>query len=60
MTQQEVQGQAVESSIFYKDYQEVSGIQFPFTLSQSQGPQAIDFKMTEIKVNEGISDADFD
>ena len=60
VTQQEVQGQAVESSIFYKDYQEVSGIQFPFTLSQSQGPQAIDFKMTEIKVNEGISDADFD
>jgi len=60
VTVQEAQGQTFESSILYKDYQEVSGIMFPFALSQSQGPQNIDFKMTEIKVNEGVSDADFD
>lgn len=57
---QEFQGQSAESTILYGDYKEVGGIQFPFTLSQSQGPQSIDFKMTEIKVNEGVTDADFD
>jgi len=56
----EAQGQTFEVTTLYKDYKEVAGIQFPFTLSQSFGPQSIDFKMTEIKVNEGVSDADFD
>ena len=57
---QEVQGQSIESTLLYGDYNEVGGIQFPFTLTQSQGPQSIDFKMTDIKVNEGVTDADFD
>ena len=60
VTVQEAQGQTVESSILYKDYKDVSGVQFPFTLSQSFGPQTIDFKVVEVKVNEGVSDADFD
>ncbi|RUA08791.1 MAG: insulinase family protein [Flavobacteriia bacterium] len=48
---------AVES--FYKDYKEVKGVKFPFILSQSMGPQKFDFIVKEIKVNEGVTDADF-
>lgn len=57
---QEAQGQTIKTTTAYGEYKEVSGIKFPFVLSQSFGPQSIDFKVTEIKVNEGISDADFE
>lgn len=57
---QEVQGQKISSSITYGDYKEVSGIMFPFTLSQTAGPQTFNFIIKEIKVNQGVSDADFE
>ena len=57
---QEAQGQQISTSITYDNYKEVSGILFPFSLSQTAGPQTFDFKVKEIKVNEGISDADFE
>ena len=57
---QEAQGQQINTSITYDNYKEVSGILFPFSLSQTAGPQTFDFKVKEIKVNEGISDADFE
>ena len=41
------------------DYKEVNGVKFPFSLSQTMGPQKIDFTVTDVKVNEGVSDADF-
>jgi len=43
----------------YGDYQEVKGVKFPFTISQSMGPQSFEFKVSEIMVNEGVEDADF-
>jgi predicted Zn-dependent peptidase len=48
------------SSIFYTDYKEVAGIMFPFKISQTAGPRKFDFIVKEIKVNEGVEDADFD
>ncbi|MBO6605239.1 pitrilysin family protein [Psychroserpens sp.] len=51
---------AGSQSAFYTDYQEVAGIKFPFTIGQTMGPRRFDFKIKEIKVNEGVSDADFD
>ncbi|MEM9681274.1 MAG: insulinase family protein, partial [Bacteroidota bacterium] len=48
------------SSLFYADYKDVGGIKFPFKLSQTMGPRKFDFAVKEIKVNEGVSDADFD
>lgn len=60
VTVQEAQGQTIKTTIGYSNYQDVGGIKFPFTLSQSFGPQSIEFSVTEIKVNEGISDADFE
>ncbi|MEZ4801417.1 MAG: pitrilysin family protein [Gelidibacter sp.] len=49
-----------EQSAFFSDYQEVAGIKFPFKISQTAGPRKFDFKVKEIKVNEGVNDADFD
>ena len=56
----EAMGQEIISTINYSDYKEVNGILFPYTISQSMGPQAIDFTVSEIKINEGVSDADFE
>ncbi|MFD2551229.1 M16 family metallopeptidase [Bizionia sediminis] len=50
---------AGQSATFYSDYKEVSGIKFPFKISQTMGPRAIDFIVTEVKVNDGVTDADF-
>lgn len=46
-------------SMFYKEYKDVTGIKFPFRMTQTMGPRNIDFIIKEIKVNEGVSDADF-
>ena len=59
-TTAEMGGQPMTSTIDLSDYQEVSGIKFPFTISQTVGPQSFDFKVSEIKVNEDVSDADFE
>ncbi|RZS99585.1 M16 family metallopeptidase [Aquimarina brevivitae] len=58
-TVQEQQGQKITVTTNYSDYQEVKGIKFPFTITQALGPQNIDFKVKEIKINEGVSDEDF-
>lgn len=47
-------------SMHYDDYKKVAGIKFPFKLSQTMGPRKFDFIVKEIKVNEGVSDKDFD
>ncbi|MFN3138575.1 MAG: M16 family metallopeptidase [Allomuricauda sp.] len=56
---QEMQGQQMTSTLGYGDYQEVSGIKFPFKLMQSMGPQNFEFLVKEIKVNEGVDASDF-
>ncbi len=56
---QEVQGQQMSSTLGYGDYQEVSGILFPFKITQSMGPQNFEFMVKEIKVNEGVDASDF-
>ncbi|EGV42306.1 insulinase family protein [Bizionia argentinensis JUB59] len=48
-----------QSSTLFGDYKEVKGVKFPFKISQSMGPQSIDLIVKEMKVNEGVSDADF-
>jgi len=56
----EAQGQQVNTTFDYTDYKEVSGIKFPFLFIQTMGPQKFDFIVKEIKVNEGVSDVDFE
>lgn len=60
VTVQEAQGQTIEAAMMMDDYKEVSGILFPHTLNQSAGPMNFDFIVKEIKVNEGVSEADFE
>ena len=48
------------TSIFYTDYQDISGVKFPFKISQTMGPRKFDFIVKSIKVNEGVTDEDFD
>ena len=43
----------------FSDYREVEGVKFPFMISQSMGPQSFEFKVSEILVNEGVSEGDF-
>ncbi|MFC4722729.1 M16 family metallopeptidase [Geojedonia litorea] len=49
-----------ESSTYFTEYKEVSGIKFPFKIGQTFGPRKMDFIVKEVKINEGVSDADFD
>ncbi|MDY8135050.1 pitrilysin family protein [Aquimarina sp. 2201CG5-10] len=56
---QEQGGQKISTSIIYSNYKEVNGIKFPFTMSISAGPQNFDFNVSEIKINEGVTDEDF-
>jgi len=60
ITKTEMGGQQITSITNYKDYKEVAGIMFPFIMSQTVGPQSLEFIISEVKVNEGVSDADFE
>ena len=48
------------STLSYSDYKDVAGIKYPFKLGQTMGPRSFDFNVKEVKVNEGVTDADFD
>ncbi|MDT0646896.1 pitrilysin family protein [Zunongwangia sp. F260] len=52
-------GQTMSIPTGYSDYQEVEGVKFPFKLTQAAGPQTFEFDVTEILINEGVSEADF-
>ena len=51
-------GQKMTSTVTYSDYKEVKGVKIPFNMIMSQG-RDIEIKMTDVKINEGVSDADF-
>lgn len=44
----------------YGDYKAVQGVKFPHVMSLPLGPQSLEMKAEEIKVNENVSDADFE
>ncbi|MUP42375.1 M16 family metallopeptidase [Christiangramia aestuarii] len=52
-------GQTMSIPSLYSDYREVSGVKFPFMIAQSMGPQSFEFEVSEIQVNEGVSEEDF-
>ncbi len=51
--------QTMEVPTGYSNYQEVNGIKFPFTVTQSFGPQSIEFTVKEMKINDGVEESDF-
>ena len=42
----------------FGDYKEVKGVKVPFNIIQNVGFE-LDIKMSEVKINEGVTDADF-
>ncbi len=43
----------------FSDYKDFNGVKFPNKKTGSLGPQKINYTIKEVKVNEGVSDADF-
>ena len=56
---QEMQGNTVTQETMIGDYKAVDGILFPHTVTQSFGPQKIDFITSSIELNVSFSDEDF-
>jgi zinc protease len=57
-TTSERNGQNMTSTITFNDYKEVKGIKVPYNIIMSQGRE-IDIKISDVKINEGVTDADF-
>ncbi|WP_299528487.1 pitrilysin family protein [uncultured Lutibacter sp.] len=55
-----MQGQTQNQEALFSDYKEFNGIKFPGTKTGSLGPQKVEFKLIDAKVNEGVSDTDFE
>jgi len=55
----EAQGQKMLVTNKLKDYKEVKGIKVPYTMIINQGME-LEFKFSEILINEGVTDADFE
>lgn len=50
--------QKMTVSTNYADYRDVKGVKLPYEITLNQGME-LAFKMSEVKINEGVSDADF-
>ncbi|WP_304197560.1 pitrilysin family protein [Flavobacterium alvei] len=51
-------GNKITQTTNFGDYREVKGVKVPFNIIQNVGFE-LDIKMSEVKINEGVSDADF-
>ncbi|TDW49694.1 putative Zn-dependent peptidase [Flavobacterium sp. 270] len=54
----EQSGQSTTQTTYFNDYKDVKGIKVPFNIVQNAGFE-LDIKMSDIKINEGVSDGDF-
>ncbi len=43
----------------FSNYKAVNGVLFPYAIGTKMGPMDLNFTITEIKINEGVSDEDF-
>lgn len=51
-------GKSITQTINYGDYRDVKGVKIPFNIIQNVGFE-LDIKMSEVTINEGVTDADF-
>jgi zinc protease len=54
----EQRGQKMEQTTYYLDYKDVKGLKFPYKIVMNVGLE-IELTTTEVKINEGVTDADF-
>ncbi len=52
-------GKEVKNPVNFSDYKTVNGIKFPHKISMKMGPMSMEFIVKEIKINEGVTEADF-
>lgn len=55
---QDQEGKKVTTMTYINDYRDVKGVKMPFNIVMNVGFE-LDIKMSDIKINEGVSDADF-
>lgn len=55
----EMMGQTFVSTLVFGDYKEVDGVKVPFSMTQIVGPQEFTFNMSEVLINKGVTDEDF-
>lgn len=55
---QEANGQKMTLTTYYNEYKEVKGIKVPFNIIMNVGIE-LNIKVSDVKINEGVSDADF-
>lgn len=51
-------GQKMTQTTYYQDYKDVKGLKFPYKTIMNVGIE-IELTTTEVKINEGVTDADF-
>ncbi len=51
-------GKKVAVMTYINDYRDIKGVKMPFNIIMNVGFE-LDIKMSDIKINEGVSDADF-
>ena len=52
-------GQTATQTMYFNDYKEVKGIKFPYNIVMNVGME-LEFITQEVKINEGVTDADFE
>ena len=52
-------GQTQNQEATFSDYKEFNGVKFPSAKTGNLGPQTVEFKLIDAKVNEGVSESDF-
>ncbi len=57
--QTSMQGQTQSQEALLKDYKDYNGLKFPGTRDATMMGQSVVFKLKEVKINEGVSEADF-
>ena len=55
---EEADGKKMTLMTYYKDYRDVKGVKFPYNIVKNVGIE-LDIKLSDIKINEGVTDADF-
>jgi hypothetical protein len=43
----------------YSNYKKVGNLMFPFNIVQTAGEQEFNMTVTDLKINEGVTEADF-
>jgi len=59
-TQKGPEGKEITQVFEFSDYKEVDGIKFSHLMKMTMGPMPLEFKIIKIKINEGVTDADFE